>query len=292
MKQLVIVSGKGGTGKTSISAGFTHLASQTHKIIVADADVDAANLEMVLSPTQIEIHSFTGGKIAIINHSQCTGCGVCSSVCRFDAIQFVGAYEVNPIICEGCAACYYQCPVNAVSMEPQNSGNWFISRTPYGLIYHAHLYAGQENSGKLVTLLKSKVRQRALDEDADYLIVDGPPGIGYPVIAALAGADLTLIVTEPSVAGSHDLERIVNLSSHFRIPVVVLINKADINYKQVDAISALCEANGVPIMGHIPYDTTVIDSMVRGLPVTSTDSPAATELHQAWDKISNFVSHH
>ena len=292
MKQLVFVSGKGGTGKTSFTAGFAHLASLTHKTIIADADVDAANLALVLSPTQIETHSFTGGKIAVIDQNQCTMCGICLSVCRFDAVHFRDKYEVEPIACEGCGSCHYQCPAEAIGMEPQVAGNWFISRTPYGLTYHAHLNAGQENSGKLVTLVKNMARQRALDEDADYLLVDGPPGIGCPVIAALAGADFSLIVTEPSVSGSHDLARILELSSHFRIPSLVLINKVDINPKQVDVITSICEINEVPVVGRIPYDPTVINNMVHGLPVTTTHSPATTALHQAWDHISEFISQH
>jgi MinD superfamily P-loop ATPase len=290
MKQLVVVSGKGGTGKTSVSAGIAHLASQTHRVVLADADVDAANMALVLSPTHIETQNFTGGKIAVIDVNCCTSCGICATVCRFEAIQSEPVYQVDPVACEGCAACAYQCPANAINMEPQQAGTWSLAKTPYGLLYHAHLFAGQENSGKLVTLVKSMARLRALDDGVDYLLVDGPPGIGCPVIATLAGADLVLIVAEPSIAGVHDMERTIELAAHFRIPTMALINKADLNPTLTEAITNSCIAQGIPVAGNLPYDASVTENMVRGLPMTMSNSPVTSALQKAWALVQSHLA--
>ena len=282
MKQLVILSGKGGTGKTTVTAALTHLAAQDHQIVLADADVDAANLGLVLSPVTQETHDFIGGRIAIVDAARCIACGRCAEVCRFDAVVPGDTYSVDPIACEGCAACFYECPADVISMQPQRAGQWFVATTRYGPLYHAHLFAGQENSGKLVTLVKQMARLRALDDEADLLLVDGPPGIGCAVIAALSGADLALIVTEPTVSGAHDLERVLELAAHFNIPATVLLNKADLSPVQAKAIVTYCAANDVPLVGNLPYDPTITDAMVRGEPVTAGDGPAADALRAAW----------
>lgn len=232
MKQVVILSGKGGTGKTTVAAALAHLASQDSSIVLVDADVDAANLELVLDPKELQRHEFEGGKLACIDAELCTACDRCAEVCRFDAvIPGEKSYAIDAPACEGCASCFYQCPVEAIHMEQQIAGRWFRSDTQYGPLFHAHLFAGQENSGKLVTLVKAKARRLAMDVDAGLLIVDGPPGIGCPVIAACTGADLALLVVEPTVSGVHDLERILATSEHFGVPASVLINKADLNLK-------------------------------------------------------------
>ncbi|MBN2391561.1 MAG: ATP-binding protein [Anaerolineae bacterium] len=286
MKQLVILSGKGGTGKTTVTAALTHLAAQDHQIVLADADVDAANLGLVLSPVTQETHDFTGGRIAVVDATHCIACGRCAEVCRFDAVRvrtrLGDTYSVDPIACEGCAACFYECPADAISMQAQRAGQWFVATTRYGPLYHAHLFAGQENSGKLVTLVKQMARLRAFDNEADLLLVDGPPGIGCAVIAALSGADLALIVTEPTVSGAHDLERVLELAAHFNIPATVLLNKADLSPVQAEAITTYCAANGIPLVGSLPYDPTITDAMVRGEPVTAGDGPAAEALRAAW----------
>lgn len=292
MKQLVIVSGKGGTGKTSIAAGFAELASKTHKLVIADVDVDAANMALVMSPRLVQTQDFSGGKIATIDPTLCTACGICKETCRFDAILQHPHYHVDPVACEGCAACYYQCPVDAICMKQQTDGTWSISNTAFGKLYHAHLYAGQENSGKLVTLVKSKARLYAMDSKADILLVDGPPGIGCPVIAAVAGADLVLIVTEPSVAGAHDMERILGLAEHFRIPAVVIINKADLNTRQTQSIEAYCTAHHIPIAGHIPYDNAVTESMVQGLTMIHSEGPLKNALQHTWEYINTYLRQH
>jgi len=287
MKQLVILSGKGGTGKTTVAAALAHLASQESLIILADADVDAANLELVLSPTKQEEHEFIGGKIAIIDPESCIACGICAEVCRFDAPSLAGeAYEVDPIACEGCASCFYQCPEDAIRMEEQVAGHWFRSDTRFGPLFHARLFAGQENSGKLVTLVKQRARLLALDTGAQFVIVDGPPGIGCPVISACAGADLALLVVEPTVSGVHDLERVLGTTNHFGVPSLVCINKADINPRRAREIETFCSDQGIQVIGRIPYDIVVTEAMINGQPVTAyTDGPVARELQQVWARL-------
>ena len=282
MKQLVILSGKGGTGKTTVAAALAQLAAQTHSVVLADADVAAAKLGLVLAPVTEETHDFTGGKIAEIDPAAGSACGRCAEVCRFNAVRAGAVYTVDPLACEGCAACFYECPAQAIAMTPQRAGQWFVARTRYGPLYHAHLFAGQENSGKLVTLVKQMARLRALDEQADLLLVDGPPGIGCPVIAALSGADLVLIVTEPTVSGVHDLERILGVAAHFQTRAAVLLNKADLSPAHAEAIAAACAAQDVPLVGRLPYDPAVTEAMVRGEPVTAGDGPVAAALRAVW----------
>jgi len=284
VKQLVILSGKGGTGKTSIAAALAHLASSEMRLVLADADVDAANLELVLAPTRVEEHPFEGGSIAEISPDKCVACGVCEEVCRFDAIipgdRF---YQVDRLACEGCAACFYQCPEQAIQMIPQQAGEWYRSDTRFGPLFHAHLFAGQENSGKLVTMVKQQARLLALDTGADLLLVDGPPGIGCPVISASAGADMALLVAEPTISGVHDLDRVLATTDHFGVPARVLINKADINPARAEEIEAFCREREIPIAGRVPYDTTVTKAMVNGQPITAyADGPAAEALRRAW----------
>ncbi len=282
MKQLVILSGKGGTGKTTVAAALAHLAAQDHRVVLADADVDAANLGLVLAPVPQESHDFIGGKVAVVDPARCIACGRCSEVCRFAAVCAGDVYRVDPLACEGCAACVYECPADAIAMQSQCAGQWFVAMTRYGPLYHAHLFAGQENSGKLVTLIKQMARLRAFDDEADLLLIDGPPGIGCPVIASLAGADLALIVTEPTVSGAHDLQRALGLAAHFNIPAAVLLNKSDLSPAQAEPIAAYCAAMGIPLVGRLPYDSAVTAAMVRGEPITAGDGAAARALRAAW----------
>jgi len=292
MKQLVILSGKGGTGKTTVTAALAHLAYQELSIVLADADVDAANLELVLDPKKLETGDFTGGKLAVIDPERCTACGACAEVCRFDAIIPGGeVYRVDALACEGCAACHYQCPVEAIQMVEQRAGQWFRSDTRFGSLFHAHLFAGQENSGKLVTLVKQQARALALKRGADLLLVDGPPGIGCAVIAASAGADLAIHVVEPTVSGAHDLERVMATTDHFGVPSLVVINKADLNPARSDEIAAFCAVRGVEVVGRIPYDTVVTEAMVHGQPVTAyVDGPMAEALEGVWRQIRDRFS--
>jgi len=286
MKQLVILSGKGGTGKTTVAAALAHLASQEMPIVLADADVDAANLELVLDPTKQEAQDFAGGKLAVIDPEKCTACAVCADVCRFEAIiRGDDVCRVDALACEGCAACYYQCPEEAIRMEKQRDGQWFRSDTRFGPLFHAHLFAGRENSGKLVTLVKQQARSLA-ETGAELLLVDGPPGIGCPVISACSGMDLALHVVEPTLSGVHDLERILGTTDHFGVPSLVVINKADLNPTRCNEISVFCAQQSVELLGHVPYDDVVTEAMVRGLPVTAyTDGPVAEALREVWVRI-------
>lgn len=285
MKQMVILSGKGGTGKTTVGAALSHLAAQELSIVMVDADVDAANLELVLDPTCLETHEFRGGQRAVIDPDACTACGRCAEVCRFDAVFAGNAYQVDALACEGCASCFYQCPAGAIEMQEQVAGRWFRSDTRFGPLFHAHLYAGQENSGKLVTLVKQHGRLLGLDTQAALLLVDGPPGIGCPVISASAGADMALLVVEPTVSGAHDLERVLATTDHFGVPAMVVINKADLNPARSQQIVAFCTERGVQVLGQIPFDTVVTEAMVVGQPVTVVDhGPVTRALRDLWEK--------
>lgn len=296
LKQLVILSGKGGTGKTSIAAAFAHLVHTGPllvKAILADADVDAANLDLVLFPERLETHDFIGGSVAVINPQLCQGCGICEQVCRFDAVippaSAQSTYTIDPIACDGCAACVYQCPEDAIHMEPQIAGRWYRSESRYGPLFHADLFPAQENSGKLVTLVKQNARLMALDNNYQAVIVDGPPGIGCPVIAAAAGADLAVIVTEPTVAGVHDLKRILQTTEHFRIPALVVVNKADIYPQGAVEIEKICAEQGVELVGRIPFDPTVTEAMFNGEPVTAyrPEAPSSQALAAIWQNIAS-----
>jgi MinD superfamily P-loop ATPase len=297
MKQLVILSGKGGTGKTSLAAAFAHLASQSHlanRTVLADADVDAANLELVLQPRLVEQEDFRGGQVAVIDQDTCASCGDCVTVCRFDAIHFTddGLYVVDPIACDGCAACVYQCPTGSISMQEQVAGKFYVSESRYGPLYHAGLHPGKENSGKLVTLVKQRARLRALDEGRQLVLVDGPPGIGCPVISAASGADLALIVAEPTVAGVHDMKRILQATEHFHLHALVCINKADIYPLGTKLIEAYCWDNDFEIAGKIPFDETVTEAMVHGEPVTAyrPDAPASRAIANVWHSVMQSFS--
>jgi len=288
MRELVILSGKGGTGKTTVAASFAHLAERK---VMVDADVDAANLELVLSPQMKEKHEFRGGKVAIVEPALCTACGRCAEVCRFQAVQEKeGEYLIDPIACEGCAVCHYECPVEAIRLEEPVSGHWFISETSYGPLVHAQLRPAQENSGKLVAIVKQTARQLALAQGCDLIIVDGPPGIGCPVIAATAGAHLALLVTEPTVAGVHDLERILSTTAHFGVPALVCINKYDLNPEVSQAIAEDCAARGLSLVGSIPFDKAVTEAMVQGRSVVShSQGPASQEIERLWEETKRFL---
>jgi MinD superfamily P-loop ATPase len=293
MKQLVILSGKGGTGKTSVAAALAHLASEEMPIVLADADVDAANLELVLDPVKLEEHIFMGGQVAIIDPELCQLCGRCYDVCRFDAVlPGDDTYRIDGLACEGCASCFYQCPEDAITVEEQQAGLWFRSDTRFGPLFHAHLFAAQENSGKLVTIVKQQGRLLGLDEGRELLIVDGPPGIGCPVISANAGADLALLVTEPTVSGVHDLERILATVNHFRVPALVVLNKADVNPVHTARIADYCAEQGIELVAKLPYDTVVTEAMVQGQPVTlyQPDGPMATALGEMWARVRSYLN--
>jgi MinD superfamily P-loop ATPase len=295
MKQLVILSGKGGTGKTSVTAAFAHLAAQGDSrvhTVLADADVDAANLELVLAPEMETRTDFWGGQLAQINPQLCEGCGICQDVCRFDAVHETdGDYHVDPIACDGCAACVFQCPEEAITMQPQLAGEWFRSQSRYGTLFHAALKPAQENSGKLVTVVKQNARLLAMDENIPLVLVDGPPGIGCPVISAVSGADLALIVTEPTAAGVHDMKRVLQTINHFGVQALVCINKTDIYPAGAAQIEAFCREEGIQVIGQIPFDLGVTEAMVQGQPVTAYQpvAPASQALQNLWEKVTRIL---
>jgi MinD superfamily P-loop ATPase len=287
LKQVVILSGKGGTGKTTVAGALAHLASQEESIVLVDADVDASNLELLLSPEEREKHAFFSSKVAVVDPELCEACGRCEEVCRFDAVvppeDDGEAFSIDSVACEGCAVCYFQCPAEAIRMEEPQDGLWFLSDTRFGPLVHAHLFAGQENSGKLVAEVRQRAAAIAREDGRAYAIIDGPPGIGCPVIAATTGTNLALIVIEPTVSGIHDLERILGVTQHFGVPAVVCINKYDINLQKSRVISDYCTALGIEVVGRVPFDTVVTEAMVQGRPVTAhEDGSVSRELRQVW----------
>lgn len=291
LKQLVILSGKGGTGKTSLCAAVAHLTSveaTALPAVFADADVDAANLRMMLHAASEESGEFRGSSLAEIDPAACSACGACESVCRYDAVipgcKPGEAYWIDPMACDGCAACLHACPEHAIQMVQQQDGVWFRSSTPYGVLFHAELFAGKENSGKLVTLVKQLARLHAEQHGDAAMIVDGPPGIGCPVISACSGADLALVVTEPGLAGLHDLKRVLQVLAHFKLSALLCINKADIYPEGARLIRIFAHENALDICGEIPFDDSVIQAVLRGEPVTQVfpDSPAAAAIRDIW----------
>ena len=280
MKQIVVISGKGGTGKSVITGSFASLAKNK---VMADCDVDAADLYLLLHPAVKETHEFSGGKTAFIDQSRCTQCGKCQEVCRFEAID---NYVVDPISCEGCGICFHICPERAIKMVDNLSGKWFVSETKYGPFVHAKLGIAEENSGKLVTLVRQNAKLIAEKEKKDFVIIDGPPGIGCPVIASLAGVDIALIVTEPTLSGIHDLERIVGVTHHFGIKGAVCINKYDLNLMVTQKIEEYCRSNNIELVGEIPFDISVTEALVRGLPIVEYSNNQVThEIKNLWEKI-------
>jgi MinD superfamily P-loop ATPase len=285
MKELVVLSGKGGTGKTSIVGSFAALAKDA---VLADCDVDAADLHLLLEPDTQQKHEFWSGQVAVIDEEKCTQCDLCQELCRFKAIE---DFRVDPVSCEGCGFCFHVCPAEAVTMKENLSGHWFVSDTKYGSLVHARLGIAQENSGKLVALVRQQAKLIAEKEGAGLIISDGPPGIGCPVISSLSGANLALLVTEPTLSGIHDLERVLGVCRHFDVPALVCINKYDINEENTRQIESYCSSQGVEVASKIPFDNAVTEAMVQGLPVVKCgDSPVSRQIDLLWQNISGFLS--
>jgi MinD superfamily P-loop ATPase len=269
MKELVVISGKGGTGKTSIVASFAALAKNA---VLADCDVDAADLHLLLDPDIKQTHDFSGGKLASVVTEKCIGCGRCRDVCNFDAVQFDGpgndifekTYTVDPLSCEGCGVCVHFCPVDAIEFEDAVNGQWYVSETRFGSMVHARLGIAQENSGKLVSLIRKEAKKIAAQRDSDLIIVDGPPGIGCPVIASITGADLVVAVTEPTLSGRHDIGRVAELTRHFGIPTVICVNKCDVNMELAVEIHNTAQKWNLRTLGDVPYDPAVTMAQVAG----------------------------
>jgi MinD superfamily P-loop ATPase len=285
MKEIVVLSGKGGTGKTSIVGSLAALAKSK---VLADCDVDAADLHLLLQPAILEKHDFRGGQTAVIEMDKCVQCGLCQEVCRFHAIT---DFQVSPISCEGCGFCARVCPSGAITMQENIAGQCFTSDTRYGTLVHARLGIAQENSGKLVALVRQKAKALAEKQDAAYIVSDGPPGIGCPVISSLSGASLALLVTEPTLAAIHDLERILEVCRHFDVPTLVCINKYDINEENTRRIENYCLTSKTDVISRITYDNVFTDAMVHGQPVVEfSDGQASQQIKQLWQNIVNRLS--
>lgn len=291
--ELVVLSGKGGTGKTSLVGS---LAALSENKLLVDCDVDAADLHLIVGAKIGRPRDFTASSRALINKEKCTACGICLDYCRFDAIksqpdQNVSSGErfwVDEYSCEGCGVCRHFCPEGAIDFRPVVSGRWFISRTKYGTLIHARLGIAEGNSGKLVSLLRGTAKSVAESEGRKLIIIDGPPGIGCPVIASLTGADYVLIVTEPSKSAFHDMERIVRLISHFNIPMGLCINKFDINVGFAGRMEEYAAEKGITVLARIPYDALVTRAQVAGIPfIKYTENNTSRAIRSLWRRLQN-----
>ncbi len=282
MKEILIVSGKGGTGKTSVTAAIASLAKNS---VFADCDVDAADLHLILNPEVKNTNDFYSGHLAHINQSSCVSCGICKDVCRFDAIKLKGdKYFADTISCEGCGVCVWSCPQSAIGFDDNLCGQWYISQTRFGKMVHARLNAAAENSGKLVSTVRNEAKNLAQDNNCDYVIIDGPPGIGCPVIASMTGVNNVIIVTEPTLSGLHDMVRVIELARHFSVEAYICINKYDLNTEIKEKIKILATEHGIPVIGEIPYEKDVTMAQINGKTLIEySDSPAARAVEKMWN---------
>ena len=290
MRELVVISGKGGTGKTTLVASFAVLARG--KAVLADCDVDAPDLHLLLRPKCEREGDFYGLGRARVDRGKCQQCGKCASVCRFEALVWEpGRYpEVDPVGCEGCGACEVVCPRGAIRIEPRPAGKWYVAETPYGPMVHARLNPGEENSGKLVRLVREEARKVATGRGLPLVICDGPPGIGCPVISSLTGAKVALVVLEPTMAGLHDAIRVLELTAHFRVFALSCINKWDINPKVASEIERTLGGRGVPVLAKIPYDEEVPKAISSGLPLVEfSHGPASRAVQFLWEAIEEWL---
>lgn len=288
MKELVIISGKGGTGKTSITASFAVLADHP---VIADCDVDAADLHLILSPRISERHEFRSGHEAVIREENCIGCGTCMDNCRFDAVRMKentsgnSTFFIDTVGCEGCGVCVRFCPEQAIDFPERLCGEWMISDTRCGPMVHARLGVAAENSGKLVSMVRQEARRIAEEKKSELIIVDGPPGIGCPVIASVTGASLVLVVTEPTVSGEHDLERVISLTRHFNIPTAICVNKWDLNPEMTNHIERKARQANAQIAGRIRYDRSVTLAQMQELAVVEINSPCGADIQSIWKQL-------
>ncbi len=289
MKQITVISGKGGTGKTSLTGSFAALAKDA---VFADCDVDASNLHLLLRPDIMETIEFKGLKLAHISSDDCIQCGLCVKKCRFDAIDYQGSYRVNPLHCEGCGVCIQVCPTKAIVFKERVCGHAYVSETRFGPMVHARLIPGMENSGKLVSLVRQTSQQIAEKRGKQLVLVDGPPGIGCPAIASLSGVDASIVVVEPTLSGIHDLKRALQLLNHFKIMPLVCINKCDINPQNTGEIREFCNESSIDLIGVIPFDGVVTEAMVAGSTVVeyAPDSLAGREIIKSWGVLKHFLA--
>ncbi len=295
--QIAILSGKGGSGKTSFSAALAPLITSRHNLVLVDADVDASNLHLVISHSVQTRTAFWGGKKTVIDQNLCTQCGLCENICHFHAIQSQSGegksstlFTVNPMQCEGCTLCALQCPTQAIHMEPHQDGWWYFSQTKFGDFFHAHLFPGHENSGKLVSTIIDQARS-SVGGDHTILLVDGPPGIGCPVIAASTQSDIAVLVIEPTLSGIHDMQRIADTTRHFHIPSYVVLNKADLDENNAATILEICARSGIPVLGNIPFDETFTEAMLHAQPLTqyAPDSLSSKAVQKIWHNLEQVL---
>lgn len=288
MRELVVISGKGGTGKTSVVASFAALAENA---VLADCDVDAADLHLVLAPRVVERADFSGGSRARVVAERCTACGRCAELCRFDAIAQDGpagakaekTFRVDPIACEGCGVCAWFCGEEAIEFGPVTNGEWYVSETRHGLMVHARLGVAEENSGKLVSLVRQRAKEIAAERGAGLVLIDGSPGIGCPVIASVTGADLVLVVTEPTPSGLHDLHRVADLTAHFGIDTLVCVNKWDLNEPVTAEIESQAERRGLRTVARVRYDPAVTDAQIREQSIAEyAETGAGEDVRAVW----------
>ena len=287
MKELIILSGKGGTGKTSLTAAFATLAKN---MMLCDTDVDAADLHLLMAPKIQKTTDFVGGNEAIINPEKCVDCGLCKELCRFDAVIETTdpvSYKIDPIGCEGCGVCVDLCPEEAIDFPQKTCGEWYVSDTRFGPMIHARLGIAEENSGRLVALIREEARKRTREQHLDLILTDGPPGIGCPVIASMSQANCILIVAEPTVSGIHDMKRVGQLAAHFKIPAMVCINKFDLNPDQGLAIEQIARDNNIGIVGRIPFDPNFTQAMIQGKTIMETheDSSTSQAIREIWQTV-------
>ena len=283
MKELVILSGKGGTGKTSLTAAFAFFSKS---MVLCDADVDAADLHLLMEPVVKQRSDFVAGNEAVITPDLCTQCGLCLELCRFSAIS-EETFEVDPMECEGCGVCYDLCPEGAIDFPEKTCGEWYISDTRYGPMVHARLGIAEENSGRLVALVREEAKKIVQREKTELILTDGPPGIGCPVIASISQANAVLVVAEPSVSGVHDLKRVGELAEHFKIPAMVCVNKCDLNPEKTKMIRDAAEENNYTYVGEIPFDKNFIESMIRKKSIIETGekSDAGVAVRKIWENV-------
>lgn len=290
MKEITILSGKGGTGKTSIAAAIASIVSDA---VFCDNDVDAADLHLILSPEIREEHTFLGAWTSLIDQSICIDCGICTDHCRFDAIHRNGnaLLEINPFQCEGCRLCERLCPVQAISSAQSSKNKWYVSETRFGILVHAKMGPGEENSGKLVSTVRKKAKELAIERNSRYLINDGPPGIGCAAISALSGTDVVIMVIESTISGLHDVKRLYKLIASFSIPAFALLNKYDINPLSTKEIEEFLKEKSIPILGKIPFDKRMVDAQMECKTIVEFNNRIEPSIiiTKAWEKIENYL---
>jgi MinD superfamily P-loop ATPase len=280
VKELLVISGKGGTGKTTVLGSFAALAENA---VLADCDVDAANLHLLLQPYVEQTDNFYGLPKPHVEVDDCISCGVCTSVCRYNAIR---NGIIDPFRCESCGVCVRSCRVGAIGSQKVVRGHWYTASTQYGPLVYARLHPGEENSGLLVAEVKKRARELAKQTNRSIILTDGPPGIGCPAISALSGADLVLLVAEPTISGCHDLQRVIDLIRSMRVPMMVCINKADLHSEMATTINRYCDEERIPMIGRVPFDAGVYTALTNRQPAVCTFGPAAAAIRDIWKTVA------